>query len=257
MQLAMCALIPVTMAIAVFAAIKFQVSQQTANPNAYALKVCSGSSLVLTSGIPATLTPRQRQVREHIEIYIAERLRTAAEDSAEYARAFPATAELQRENSMARRVLANARPRSSEEVRAAEATVAKVISDHTANLNRFNRPAVLWSAIGIVTGGGIAFVALLGLIGAFVTRGGFTIRTFGAAVVTAKARRSLLRALAAPSQVAPGVAGSMKVGPSAEQSTIGRRCSTYRPLRVITAPFTLAASPSRVRIASRSGRSPL
>jgi uncharacterized RDD family membrane protein YckC len=228
LQLVLCGLIPLTMAFAVFAAVKFQVRSQTANPNAYALKVCLGQLVGLDRverEKPGTLTPRQRQIREHIEIYIAERLRTAAEDSAEYARAFPATADLQRENSMAQRVLANARARSPREVGEAETTVAKLLADHSANLNKFNRPAVLWSAIGIVTGGGVACVALLGLIGAFATRGGFTIRTLGAAVVTADGRdvprpRALLRALVAWSPLVIWLV-LLKAGPSAQQSTIG------------------------------------
>jgi uncharacterized RDD family membrane protein YckC len=227
MQLALCALLPATIGFAVFAAVKFQVRSQTANPNAYALKVCLGQLVGLDRAErnkPGGLTPRQRQVREHIEIYVAERLRAAAEDSAEYARAFPATAELQRENVMAQRVLASARPRSPEEIREAEATVAKVIADHSANLNRFNRPAVLWSAIGIVIGGGAALVALLGLIGAFVVRGGFTLRTLGAAVVTPAGEevsrlRALLRAFVAWSPVAIWLL-LLKANPPIDQSTI-------------------------------------
>jgi hypothetical protein len=228
MQLVICGLVPVTMAFAVFAAVKFQVRSQTANPNGYALKVCLGQLVGferVEKEKPGSLTPRQLQVREHIEIYIAARLRTAAEDSAEYARAFPATAELQRENAMAQRVLANARPRSPEEIRAADTTVAKVIADHSVNLNKFNRPAVLWSAIGIVVGGAAAFVALLGLIGALVARGGFLLRVLGAAVVTADGRevsrlRALLRALVAWSPVAIGLV-LLKVNPPVQQSTIG------------------------------------
>ena len=250
MQLALCALIPVTIAIAVFAAVKFQVRSRTANPDAYALKICLGQLVGLDRRDPATLTPRQRQVREHIEIYIAERLRTVAEGSAEYARAFPATAELQRENSMAQRVLANARPRSPEEVREAEATVAKIVADHTAGLNKFNRPAVLWSAIGIVAGGGAAFVALLGLIGALAARGGFTLRTLGAAVVTADGEgvgrvRALLRALVAWSPVAIWLV-LLKVTPPVQESTIATALLyTFVPVLLTAGAIYAWLHPSR------------
>jgi uncharacterized RDD family membrane protein YckC len=224
MQLAVCALIPFTMAFAVFAAVKFQVRSQTANPSAFALKTCLGQLTGLERRDPATLTPSQLQMREHIEIYIAERLRPAAEDSAEYARAFPATAQLQHENSMAQRVLANARPRSPEEIREAEKTVAKLLVDQSANLNKFNQPAVLWSAIGVVVGGATALVAVLGLIGAFVARGGFALRTLGAAVVTADGQdvsrlRALLRAVVAWSPVVIWLV-LLKLGPPVEQSSI-------------------------------------
>jgi hypothetical protein len=224
MQLGICALIPATMAIAVFAAIKFQVRSQTANPSAYALKVCLGQLIGLERRDPATLTARQLEMREHIEIYVAERLRATAEDSAEYARAFPATAELQRENLMAQRVLAKARPRSPEEILAAEKTVAKLLVDQTANLNRFNQPAVLGSAIGLVVGGALAMVAVLGLIGALVARGGFGLRSLGAALVTADGHdvsrlRAVLRAVIAWSPVAIWIL-LLRLTPAIEKSTL-------------------------------------
>jgi eukaryotic-like serine/threonine-protein kinase len=88
-----------------------------------------------------------------------------------------------------------------------------------------NKPLILWGVIALIAGGSAAVVAVLGLIGALATRGGFTLRAFGAALVTADGRdasrlRALLRAVVAWSPLALWVL-LVKFGPRIQDTTVG------------------------------------
>jgi hypothetical protein len=225
LQLAVCAIVPVTMTVAVFSAIKLQVRSQTADPDAYKLNVCLKQLVSLDKKDPAALTANEREQRDAIEIYIADHLREAAQDKAGYAKAFPAVASVQRDYRMAERALASHPQRSPDQVRQADEVVARLLASNSQGLTAMNKPLILWGVIALIAGGSAAVVAVLGLIGALATRGGLTLRAFGAALVTADGRdasrlRALLRAVVAWSPLA--LWGLLvKFGPRIQDTTVG------------------------------------
>jgi len=207
----------------VWAAIQWQVRARTANPESYALKACTGRLLALERKGDANLTPAEREQRELIEVYIAERLRNAVEASAAAARSFASVGSIQREYRVAARALANHPQRSPEQVAKADALVEKLIANQTAGLAAFSRPVVLWTVLAVIAGGALAFVAGLGLLGSLICRGGFTLRGFGAALVLADGRdasrlRALLRAVVAWSPLLVWFA-ALRMAPPVQRST--------------------------------------
>ena len=223
-QLAVCSIVPFTMVMAVFVTIKLQVRSQTSDPAAFQLKACLQRLVALQRDGEASLTAAQREERDLIEVYVAEHLRDAAEETGAYARAFPAVTSLQKEYAVAARALENHPQRSPDQVKKAEAVVARLLVSQSSGLAAMNRPVVMWGVLGLVAGGAAAFIALLGLIGALAMRGGFTLRGFGAALVLADGRdvsrlRALLRAVVAWSPVALWYA-ALRLAPSAQQMTV-------------------------------------
>jgi eukaryotic-like serine/threonine-protein kinase len=206
LQLAVCSMVPLVMVVSVFSALKWQIRSRTANPAAFALDACLKQLVALDKKDPSTLTAEQRQLREDVEIYVAEHLREGAADSAGYAAAFPGVASVQRQYVMAARALESHPVRTPEQVKKADEAVARLLQHTTASLEQLNRPVALWGVMALIAGGSAAAVALLGLIGALAARGGFTLRAFGASLVTANGSdasrlRALVRALIAWSPV--------------------------------------------------------
>jgi len=223
LQLGVCAMVPVIMVVAVFSVLKMQLRARTADPAAYALQACLNQISGLDKKGDAGLTPAQREQRELLEIYIAEYLRAPAEEKAAYAKAFPAVSSLQKEYRIAERALARHAQRSPEQLKKAEALVATVIANNTRGLEQMNRPVVLWGVLGVIAGGALLFVAVLGLIGALAARGGFTLRAFGARLVTADGRdasrlRALVRAAVAWSPLVLWIV-TVKFAPAVQQTT--------------------------------------
>jgi len=209
----------------VFSALGWQVRSQTADPAAFALDACLKRLVALDKKGPSELTAEQQAQREDIEIYIAEHLREGAADSASYAAAFPGATRFRQQYNMAARALQNHPVRSPEQVKKADATVARLLADTTTAVTRLNQPVVLWGVLAMIAAGSAAFVAALGLIGALAVRGGFTLRAFGGALVRADGRdasrlRVLGRALVAWSPVLlfPVL---VKVGPALDKITAG------------------------------------
>src|SRR5439155_20404372 len=87
-QIAVCALIPVFMPVVVIGAIKLLQRSQTADPQAYALKACTGQ-LAAFEKLGPKMTAKEQEQREAIEVYIAEHLQEKVEESAVVARTFP------------------------------------------------------------------------------------------------------------------------------------------------------------------------
>ena len=92
-----------------------------------------------------------------------------------------------------------------------------MLEGQTRSLTQLTRPMTLWILTAMVAGGSACVVAALGLIGALVARGGFTLRSFGAALVIKDGRnasrtRALLRAIVAWSPVALWI-GIVRVRP--------------------------------------------
>ena len=88
-QLVACAVTPFVMAVAVFTVIELRTRARTGNPQSYALSASVQQLVAFDRKGEANLTPKEKEQRDAIEIYIAEHLREAAEEQAAYARAFP------------------------------------------------------------------------------------------------------------------------------------------------------------------------
>ena len=208
LQLAVCAILPVTMAVAVFAVFKTQIRARTADPAKYVFRACIGQLSAFEKKGEAALTNQEREQRELIEIYIAEHLRESAEEMSSYAKAFPTVAKLRTDYKLAERALKNHPQRSPEQLKRAEAVVAPILARMSASLDTINRPLILFTFVAFVFGGALVFVAVLGLLSAVIFRGGLTFRGLGAMLVTADGApagrlRALGRALVAWSPLIP------------------------------------------------------
>ena len=249
-QLVAVSLMPAIMALAVFAVIKMQVRARNVDSAAFALDVCLKRLVSIDRKDPAKLTSDDIALRESIEVYIAEYLREGAEDTAGYARAFPAMGSIQREYRMAERALANHPTRTPDQVRRADAAVAKLLADNSQGLTAINRPLVLWQVVAFIAGIAACIVAVFGLIAAFAARGGITMRAFGAALVTADGRdasrlRALLRAAIAFSPVVI-VLLTMKYGADVRQGSVTTALLFTLPLVLFAAgAFWAWRHPSR------------
>ena len=239
LQLAACAVAPVVMAVATFTVIKLQVRSQTADRGNYELRVSLRALASLGKKDPATLSATQVATRDALETYVTTHLRDEAEDFASYGRSFPAVAKLQPEYAIAERLLARGATASPEAVRNADAIATRVITANSESLGQFNRPLMLWTAVVLVAGGTAAIVAMLGLTGAFLSRGGFTLRAFGSMIVTSDGRdvsrpRALARAVIAWSPLLVWIA-MIRLTPPIQETTV--------PLAVLytLAPVVLAA----------------
>lgn len=223
-QIAFCALLPVLMPIVVVAAIYFLQRSQTSDPGSYALKACV-NKLADFEKRGATLTAKQLEERDLIEVYIAEHLKEAVEESAAVARSFPAVNRIRGEHALALRALANHPQRSPEQVTKADAVVAKLLADQTRGLAALNTVFAQWNLAILMVSFTSAFVGALAILGALVARGGFTFRPFGAALVTkdggqASRARALLRAVVSWS-LAALACWLVAQGPSPDHPTVG------------------------------------
>jgi hypothetical protein len=187
-QLAASFFIPSVFAFAVFAVITFQIRSQTVDPEAFKLKSCLQQLVALDKKGPAKLTEKDLAQREAIEIYIAERLRGPAEETAAYARAFPAAASVQKQYQVAQHALSSHPVRSPEQIKNADAVVEKLLADTSKGLSQLSPPRVMWAIMALIAAAGAGLVAVLGLIGALVTRSSFSLRALGATLVTSDGR---------------------------------------------------------------------
>ena len=182
LQIVFCSVLPVVIALAVLATVKLQLRSRTADPDAFRLKSCVQQLVTLDK--KSKLTVKEQEHRDLIEIYIAEHLHDRAEASASYARALPAMTSLQRESQMAQRALANHPQRSPDQIAKADEYVESLLADTSKGLTVLSAPLVMWALMVQIWAATAGFVAALAFIGALVTRSGFTLRAFGAALVT-------------------------------------------------------------------------
>jgi uncharacterized RDD family membrane protein YckC len=223
LQLAVCAIIPVTMTVAAFTAIKLQLRARAADPAAYVLKACVNRLSAFEKKGESRLNASEREQRELIELYIAERLREPAEETASYAKSFPLTARFRTDYGIAERALGSRHPSSPARLARAEAVVSQVVTTESASLENLNRPVILTAAMGFIAGASLLAAAALGLLGAIAAGGGFTLRAFGAMLVTADGSpvsrlRALARALVAWSPLAVWML-VVKLTPPVQQAT--------------------------------------
>ena len=224
-QLVTCAIIPLVMTVAVPTAIQLRTRARTTDFQSYALDASVQRLVALERKGEANLTKEEREQREAIEVYIAERLRGAAEDKAAYARTFPNLNNSVRDYRVAEQALLKHTQRTPDEIERADKAVAPLLDAQTTALGQLTRPITLVILTAMVAGGAACFVAVLGLIGAVVARGGFTLRSFGAALVIKDGRnasraRALFRAIVAWSPIALWI-GIVKWGPKIQQASTG------------------------------------
>jgi len=224
-QLVTCAIIPLVMTVAVPTAIQLRTRARTTDFQSYALDASVQRLVALERKGEANLTKEEREQREAIEVYIAERLRGAAEDKAAYARTFPNLNNSVRDYRVAEQALLKHTQRTPDEIERADKAVAPLLDAQTTALGQLTRPITLVILTAMVAGGAACFVAVLGLIGAVVARGGFTLRSFGAALVIKDGRnasraRALFRAIVAWSPIALWIA-IVKWGPKIQQASTG------------------------------------
>ena len=182
-QIGISAMLPVFMPLVVVGAINVMQRSQTADPQAYALKACVSQLSSFEKKGP-NLTAEQQAQRDAIEIYIAEHLQEAVEESAAVATSFPVMNKIRGEHALAARAIANHPRRTPEEVRNANEVAARVIANHSQSLAALQTPKAYWSLVIMMAGFGAAAAGVLALIGSLATRGGFTFRPFAAALVT-------------------------------------------------------------------------
>jgi len=193
-QIAVCAATPVIIPIAVLFAIQVQQRMQSTNPAAFALDACV-DRLATFEKLGTKITPQQRADRDAIEIYIAEHLRGDVDEATAVARSFPITNRPKGKYALAYRAIADHPQRSPEQVKHADQVVADVLAKSAKGLGQLTSPMLQSSIALMMIAGSTAFVGALGLLGALFVRGGFTLRTFGAALVTSDGRQaSRLRA---------------------------------------------------------------
>jgi eukaryotic-like serine/threonine-protein kinase len=224
-QLGACSVIPFVMAVAVFTVLLVRTRAQTTDPESYKLNACVQRLVALEKKGEARLTQKERDERAAIEVYIAEHLRGAAEEKAAYARTFPAVTSVQREYRLAEHAIASHPQRSTAEIQHADEVAARVIEGQNRGLAQVTRPVTLWIVVAMIGGGAALCVAILGLIGALVARGGFTLRSFGAALVIKDGRnasrtRAVFRAIVAWSPLALWLL-IVKYGPKLETASTG------------------------------------
>jgi eukaryotic-like serine/threonine-protein kinase len=183
-QMAVSAMFPVLLTMGAIGAIFLMQRSQTADPQAFALKACVGN-LKSFENRGSKMTAGQREEVRLTEIYIAEHLREAVEESAAVARAFPAVNRAAGEHVLVERAIANHPQRSPEDVKKADAVVAKLIAEQSKGLQSITAPMAQWNLVLILVAYSSMFVGVLALVGSLVTRGGFTYRPFGTALVKA------------------------------------------------------------------------
>jgi hypothetical protein len=209
------------MASAVFATIKLQIRSQTANPAAFQLKTCLQQLVALDRKDPAKLTAKELEQRDAIEIYIAEHLREPAEETASYARAFPAAASVQKEYRVAQRALSRHTERTPEQIKNADAVVASVLASASRGLMQLNPPVVMWGLVAMIAAAAAGIVAVFGLIGALVTRSGLRCARW-ARLVTSDGRDATRPCAAAHLWfVALALSFLFLVGPPIKGTTLG------------------------------------
>jgi hypothetical protein len=184
-QMAVCAAVPALMAVAVLITLGTQIRARHADPEGYLLELCLDRLAALARKSASTQTMTDTLERDALETYVGERLRDRATDAMSYTRAFPATARLQRRATAAERALERPRTTSAAALAQADAAAARVIESGSQSLANLDRFTALWALVAMIAGISAGVIGLVALVGALAVRGGFTLRAFGVAVVTA------------------------------------------------------------------------
>jgi len=200
-QLALCASIPVFLPIVALAALASTQRLPETDPQVFELKSTLDRLVAIDRQVSAgRATADMATERQTIETYVAARLRSTASNPATWTRRVPSFGSVRRE--LAARALAAHPNPSADEVRKADAAVARLLRDDRQRLANLGTLQARWRLVVASFSIGWIGAAVLGLIGALVARGGVMFRALGTAVVRrdgapASRLRTLLRALVA------------------------------------------------------------
>ena len=123
-QMGLCAVLLVLMPLVVAATVRFQQRTKASDPLAFQVNATLGQLATLDARIKAHPNPKDQAERDAIEIYVAEHLHDAVNDSATWAKAFPTASNITGQHGLAEKALADHPTRSPEEVRRADAVAA-------------------------------------------------------------------------------------------------------------------------------------
>jgi len=223
-QMAICAVVPVVMPIAVLFAVRLISAQQTSDPRAFQFTACVNQLAAYEKIGDAKLTPEQKQQRELIEVFVAEYLEAQTKEAAAVARTFPIVARSTNDYHFAERAIARHPVRAPAEVKKAEGAVADLTASNSKGLTKLQSPLGRWALANFMIIWSAAVVACVALVGALVTRSGFTLRGAGAALVTNRGEpasrvRALVRAVVTWLPVVPALI-LLRAGPKVQSAAL-------------------------------------
>jgi hypothetical protein len=238
-QIAVCAFIPVIMPVAVIGGLRTQMQLQTADVRAFQFDACVNQLAAYAKKGDANLTAAQKADRESIEIFIAEHLQDETREAAAVARSFPIVTRARGQHVFAQRAIAAHQTRTPAEVKRAEQVVARLQASSAKRLADLKSPIAQWALALLMTTWTCAVIAVAAIVGALVTRSGFTLRGLGAALVNKRGQeasrlRALARVIVAFLPAAAGVL-LLRAGPKTEDLTIGIAVLQTLPLVLLAA----------------------
>jgi hypothetical protein len=249
-QIAVCACIPVIMPLAVLGGLRVQQNVQSSNPGAFAYTTCLSQLVAFEKKGDANLTAAQRHNRDLVEIYIAEHLQDEVKEGAAVARSFPVVTTAKGGQPLAERAVARHPRRTPEEVKQADALVARAVSSSAQGLAQLQTFVAKWGLVTFITIWSSVVIACTSLVGALATGSGFVLRTTGAALVNRRGEtvsrwRALWRALVAWSPLVPGLL-LLRVAPKIQDTTVAVALAHTLPLLLLAAGAVYAIRhPSR------------
>jgi len=223
--IAICAFIPIVMPIAVVGGLRVQTALQTTNPRAFQFQTCLNQLAAYERKGERNLTGAQKETRDAIEVFIAEHLQEETKEAAAIARTFPVVSSGNKNSYLlAERAIARHPTRTPEEIRRADVAVARLAANSSRGLALLRSPTAQWALAAYITAWSCAVVAILSLVGALVTRSGFTLRGAGAALVTGRGEvasrmRALWRAIVTWLPVVPALV-LIRFSPRIQESTV-------------------------------------
>jgi hypothetical protein len=238
-QIAVCAFMPAIMPIAVVGAMRTQLQLQATNLRAFQYEACVSQLAAFDKKREANLTADQKADRESIEIFIAEHLQDETREAAAVARSFPIATRAKGQYIFAERAIAKHQTRTPAQVKRAEQVVARLQASNAKQLNELKKPTAQWALALLMTTWTCAIVAVGAILGALVTRSGFTLRATGAALVNGRGEdasrlRALVRVVVAFLPAAAGVL-ILRAGPKPQNLTIGIAMLQTLPLLLLAA----------------------
>ncbi|MEP7308536.1 MAG: protein kinase [Acidobacteriota bacterium] len=221
----LCSALPVMSA---FSALVFlPVMSRALTPNAMALN----NALTHLSSLSRNSSGERAQERAALEVYIAVRFRPMIIDPQTWTTPPLITGVLGRWRGLAERVVAEHPNASRDELALAEAALGPFLRDQEQQ-RRVNFSRYQWRPAAFALGGNLTFIALCGVVWAFILRGGLLLRACGVAVVTrdgkpASRPRALSRALIAWSLVPTAFGVAIRGGVSPGRvDTLGLEVAT-------------------------------
>jgi len=249
-QIALLAVIPILMPIAVIGALRTQLQIQATDTRAFQYDACVSQLAAYAKKGEANLTAAQKADRESIEIFIAEHLQNEAAEAAATARSFPIVTRARGQHVFAQRAIANHPTRTREQVTRADEAVARLQADSAERLAQLQKPTAQWALALLMTTWTCAVIGVCAILGALVTRSGFVLRGVGGALVNnrgedASRLRGVWRVLVAWLPIAAALL-LLRAGPKTQDLTAATAMLQTLPLLLFAAGAAWAIrNPSR------------